>query len=54
MFCIYFILKEFANDYNEFHRFVLDLDRRLSSIIIQAFDDCNDLTSMFKVKYLTD
>ena len=44
-----FRLKEFPNDYTEFNGFVLDLDRRLSSIITQAFDDCNGLTSIFKV-----
>lgn len=28
---------------------MLDLDRRLSAIISQAFDDCNSLTSIFKL-----
>lgn len=36
-------------DYEEFNKFVLDLDRRLSAIISQAFDDCNSLNSVFKV-----
>ena len=43
------ILKDFPNDYNKFNQFVLDLDRRLASIIVQAFDDCNGLQSAFKV-----
>jgi hypothetical protein len=42
-------LQDFPNDYEEFNKFVLDLDRRLSAIINQAFDDCNSLTSIFKV-----
>jgi dynein heavy chain len=41
--------KEFVNDYHEFNSFVLDLDRRLSAIICQAFDDCNGLNSIFKL-----
>jgi dynein heavy chain len=43
---------EFDADYEEFNRFVLDLDRRLSAIISQAFDDCNSLNSIFKVTAL--
>jgi dynein heavy chain len=43
-------LKEFDLDYSEFKKFVFDLDCRLSAIIIQAFDDCSGLTSIFKVK----
>lgn len=41
---------EFVDDYHEFNKFVLDLDRRLSAIINQAFDDCNSLNSIFKVR----
>ncbi|CAF0714705.1 unnamed protein product [Brachionus calyciflorus] len=41
--------EEFDNDYREFNKFVLDLDRRLSAIISQAFDDCNSLSSIFKL-----
>ena len=36
-------------DYIEFNKFVLDIDRRLSAIVGQAFDDCNSLNSIFKV-----
>lgn len=41
--------EEFDNDYKDFNKFVLDLDRRLSAIIFQAFDDCNSLNSIFKL-----
>jgi dynein heavy chain len=40
---------EFKQDYDEFCRFTLDLDRRLSSTICQGFDDCNSLQSAFKL-----
>lgn len=41
--------QEFIVDYNNFNNFVEDLDCRLSSIICQAFDDCNGLTGIFKL-----
>ena len=41
--------KEFDADYMNFNKFVLDLDRRLSAIVIEAFDDCNGINSIFKV-----
>jgi dynein heavy chain len=40
---------EFDADYVEFEKFILDLDRRLSSIIGAAFDDCSNLGSIFKL-----
>lgn len=40
---------EFKADYDEFCKFTLDLDRRLSSTICQGFDDCNSLQSVFKL-----
>jgi dynein heavy chain, axonemal len=46
---VFLFLKEFDLDYSEFEKFVFDLDCRLSAIIIQAFDDCSGLTSIFKV-----
>jgi len=39
----------FLNDYEEFQQKVTDLDRRLSSILCQAFDDCHELDSIFKL-----
>ena len=33
----------------EFEKFILDLDRRLSSIIGSAFDDCSGLASIYKL-----
>jgi dynein heavy chain len=40
---------EFDSDFVEFERFILDLDRRLSSIIGAAFDDCSNLAAIFKL-----
>ncbi len=40
---------EFDQDYAEFEKFILDLDRRLSAIIGHAFDDCTTLASIFKL-----
>lgn len=31
---------------------IKDLDRRLASIFCQAFDDCGNLESVFKVSYV--
>ena len=36
-------------DYVEFKLKIADLDRRLASIICQAFDDCSGVESAFKV-----
>ena len=40
---------EFKDDFNDFNKFVLDLDKRLASVITQAFEDCNGLQSVFKL-----
>ena len=40
----------FELDYADFHRKIRDLDRRLASILCQAFDDCCNLESVFKVR----
>uniref|UniRef100_A0A673UT43 Dynein heavy chain tail domain-containing protein n=1 Tax=Suricata suricatta TaxID=37032 RepID=A0A673UT43_SURSU len=40
---------EFENDVSEFHRRVEDLDRRLGSVFIQAFDDAPGLEHAFKL-----
>ena len=50
----YFLIeyKKFDTDFKEFSKFVLDLDRRLSTLIISAFDDCNNLESVFKVNII--
>ncbi|GFG28503.1 hypothetical protein Cfor_03628 [Coptotermes formosanus] len=41
----------FELDYADFHRKIRDLDRRLASILCQAFDDCCNLESVFKAQY---
>jgi len=41
----------FLADYEKFKNTVQDLDLRLSSIIMQAFDDCSGLEGMFKVSF---
>jgi len=40
----------FELDYADFRRKIGDLDRRLASILCQAFDDCCNLESVFKVR----
>lgn len=42
-------LQEFENDVSEFNQRVEDLDRRLGTVFIQAFDDAADLKHAFKV-----
>lgn len=39
----------FLIDYEAFQSNIQDLDRRLASILCQAFDDCSNLESVFKV-----
>lgn len=41
---------EFITDYTNFNNKVADLDRRLATIICQAFDDCSGLEAVYKVK----
>lgn len=42
----------FNNDFAEFQNRILELDMKLAAILCQAFDDCYNLESVFKVKYL--
>ena len=42
-------LQEFENDISDFNQRVEDLDRRLGTVFIQAFDDAPDLEHAFKV-----
>ncbi|KAG8321110.1 hypothetical protein J6590_052486 [Homalodisca vitripennis] len=39
----------FLIDYESFQKNIEDLDRRLASILCQAFDDCSNLESVFKL-----
>ncbi|XP_032221173.2 dynein beta chain, ciliary [Nematostella vectensis] len=41
--------KEFVDDFNQFRERVADLDRRLASIVCQAFDDCASTESALKL-----
>uniref|UniRef100_A0A1I8JH23 DHC_N2 domain-containing protein n=1 Tax=Macrostomum lignano TaxID=282301 RepID=A0A1I8JH23_9PLAT len=41
--------KEFMDDYNYFHQQIEDIDRRLASIVCQAFDDCSGPESAFRL-----
>lgn len=43
-------LQEFENEVSKFNQRVEDLDRRLGTIFIQAFDDAPDLEHAFKVR----
>lgn len=40
----------FEIDYEDFQRKIRDLDRRLAFVLSQAFDDCCNLESVFKVR----
>ena len=42
-------LQEFENDVSEFNQRVEDLDRRLGTVFVQAFDDAPGLEHAFKV-----
>lgn len=42
----------FIEDYEDFQANIEDLDRRLASILCQAFDDCSNLESVFKVSFI--
>lgn len=39
----------FLEDYETFKVKAYDFDRRLAAIFVQAFDECNNLESLFKV-----
>ncbi|XP_072155544.1 dynein beta chain, ciliary isoform X1 [Bemisia tabaci] len=41
--------ESFLRDYKQFQSNICDLDRRLASILCQAFDDCFNLESVFKL-----
>lgn len=43
----------FLHDYEKFQITAYDFDRRLASIFIQAFDECCNLESLFKVSNFT-
>ena len=45
------VCQAFSDDYQMFKNTVRDLDLRLSSIVVQAFDDCAGLEGMFKVSF---
>jgi dynein heavy chain len=42
-------LKQFDEDRNNFTALITDLDRRISTILCQAFDDCSGLYSCFRL-----
>lgn len=41
--------RQFDDDFYEFRSVIKDLERRLASIITQAFDDCSTVTDSFKL-----
>jgi len=45
-------MQAFLVDYEQFKNTVRDLDLRLSSIVLQAFDDCSTLEGTFKASSL--
>lgn len=42
----------FVNDYLQFQKHIDNLDRQLASVLCQAFDECCNLDSVFKVNIL--
>ncbi|XP_067615922.1 dynein beta chain, ciliary [Eurosta solidaginis] len=40
---------EFEDDFKDFQAHILELDMKLAAILCQAFDDCHNLESMFKL-----
>jgi len=44
--------QEFMNDYEQFQDRIADLDRRLSAVICQGFEDCSGLESAFRVSVM--
>ena len=44
-----FAFQEFPKDYESFKKAIADLDRRMASIVCQAFDDCSGLESAFRL-----
>lgn len=42
--------KSFINDYEQFQNSIHDMDLKLSAVLCQAFEDCSNLESMFKVR----
>ena len=45
-------VNSFIIDYEKFQLIAYDFDRRLASIFVQAFDECCNLESLFKVSGL--
>lgn len=46
--------ESFTVDCAKFNESITDLDCKLAAILCQAFDDCGNLESVFKVPYLVD
>lgn len=51
MACCFAFLQDFEQDAFDCQRKVEDIDRRLGTVFIQAFDDASDLEHTFKVCY---
>lgn len=49
MACCFAFLQDFEQDAFDFQQKVEDIDRRLGTVFIQAFDDASDLDHTFKV-----
>lgn len=42
----------FVKEFNQFHSRIDDMDRRLGSIVYQAFDDCTGTETTFKLLHM--
>lgn len=49
MYILIHLIQDFEKDFSSFQENVADFDRRLSSILCLAFQDCSGLESVFKV-----
>lgn len=43
--------RAFIDDFDNFQKHIQELDIKLAAILCQAFDDCYNLESMFKVNF---
>ena len=41
--------REFDDDFFEFRQSIKELDRRVSAVLTQAFDDCDTIVGKFKL-----
>ena len=45
-----FLLQSFPKDYENFKTAIVDMDKRLAALVLQGYDDCSGLQSIFRVR----